>query len=386
MLRKIYKQLSNSIIGASSSSKTSITVALDWLPNTNHAGFYVAQAKGWYSDVSLDVNVISTDDAIYLGSYHNFAGVMDDVEYATPCGLVAYGKAHFALNSPEGVINWNTRPVDDYRPKLKAVAAVTQKNTSAIACRPNIKRPRDLDRKKYASYAARFEGRIVQQLIRNDGGEGDYEEVVQPMLGLFNTVLCPPNKEGATDATWIFTAWEGVEAERRGAKLNCFYLEDYNIPYGYAPCLLSSPQILHKLGHTSVKNFMEVTARGFEYASNQNNIDEVATFLKNGDNDGSFPGTGESISHEFLCRSLEILGPTFVDQNTGKWGHMSHERWDTYLDWLDENHLLTTFINSRQPKEGVSATLEQLRSGHAGPRIPRTSIDSTTLFTNEYLS
>ena len=131
---------------------------------------------------------------------------------------------------------------------------------------------------------------------------------------------------------------------------------------------------------------MQVTARGFEYASNPYNKDEVATFMQNGANDGSFPGTEKTISHEFICRSLEILGPTFVDQNTGKWGHMTHERWDTYLDWLDENHLLTTFINSRQPKEGISATLEQLRSGHAGSRIPRTSIDSTTLFTNEYLS
>jgi hypothetical protein len=39
-----------------------------------------------------------------------------------------------------------------------------------------IDRPKQLDGRKYASYAARYEGRIVQQLIRNDGGAGDFDE------------------------------------------------------------------------------------------------------------------------------------------------------------------------------------------------------------------
>ena len=43
--------------------------------------------------------------------------------------------------------------------------------------------------------ASRYEGRIVQQMIRNDGGKGDYTEVTPPMLGIWETVLavgsCP---------------------------------------------------------------------------------------------------------------------------------------------------------------------------------------------------
>lgn len=51
-----------------------------------------------------------------------------------------------------------------------------------------------LEGKRYASYAARYEGRIVQQMIRNDGGTGQYQELVLPMLGLWNTLLkvCRP--------------------------------------------------------------------------------------------------------------------------------------------------------------------------------------------------
>ena len=30
-----------------------LSVALDWTPNTNHVGLYVAQAKGWFKDAGL---------------------------------------------------------------------------------------------------------------------------------------------------------------------------------------------------------------------------------------------------------------------------------------------------------------------------------------------
>lgn len=41
----------------------------------------------------------------------------------------------------------------------------------------------------YASYGARYEGRIVQQLIRADDGGGAYDERALPMLGIWNTLL-----------------------------------------------------------------------------------------------------------------------------------------------------------------------------------------------------
>ena len=36
-----------------------VTVALDWTPNTNHVGFYAAQARGMYSEVGLAVKFVS---------------------------------------------------------------------------------------------------------------------------------------------------------------------------------------------------------------------------------------------------------------------------------------------------------------------------------------
>lgn len=35
----------------------------------------------------------------------------------------------------------------------------------------------------------RYEGRIVQQLIRNDGGSGDFDEITPTKLGIWSTIL-----------------------------------------------------------------------------------------------------------------------------------------------------------------------------------------------------
>ena len=70
--------------------------------------------------------------------------------------------------------------------RLVAVAALLQTQTSAIVTlkSSDIDSPKKLDGKRYASYEGRFEMPIVQQLIRDDGGEGLAIEVKPGEHGL----------------------------------------------------------------------------------------------------------------------------------------------------------------------------------------------------------
>lgn len=43
-----------------------------------------------------------------------------------------------------------------------------------------------------------FEGRIVQAMIRADGGTGVFTELTPPMLGIWDTLVA-----GKADATWV---------------------------------------------------------------------------------------------------------------------------------------------------------------------------------------
>jgi hypothetical protein len=58
-----------------------ITVALDWTPNTNHTGFYVARNKGFYKDAGLDVQILSP----HQDEYKTTPGVLLAALTATPC-------------------------------------------------------------------------------------------------------------------------------------------------------------------------------------------------------------------------------------------------------------------------------------------------------------
>lgn len=42
-----------------------IRVALDWTPNINHIGFFVAQEKGWFKNSNIDVELLNPADDDY---------------------------------------------------------------------------------------------------------------------------------------------------------------------------------------------------------------------------------------------------------------------------------------------------------------------------------
>ena len=182
-----------------------ITVALDWTPNTNHIGFYVAKAKGWYAEAGLEVTLLSPHHDGYK---------------TTPAARVADGSATFAVTPTETVVSSHTLPPSQAgtKPRLVAVATLQARSTSAVVTLKSSGRntPKELDGATYASYGARYEGRIVQQMIRNAGGKGEYAETVPEMLGIWNTLLA-----GKADATWVFMGASRRGAARRGATRRC---------------------------------------------------------------------------------------------------------------------------------------------------------------------
>ena len=74
----------------------------------------------------------------------------------------------------------------------------------------------------------------------------------------------------------------------------------------------------------------------------------------------------------------------YLDAN-GRWGMMESQRWDAFLDWLSDKGLLTSTMPSRKPVEGQSASLDDLRQGRAGERIPRDAVKSADMFTTSFL-
>ena len=128
---------------------TAITVMLDWVPNTNHTGLFVAQEKGWYEENGLAVNIIQPGET--------------GVEQA-----VASGSAEFGISYQEGVTMARAEEVP-----IVSIAAVIQHNTSGFASRAEegIEGPQDFEGKTYGSFGSPVEKPILDLLMSCAGGD-----------------------------------------------------------------------------------------------------------------------------------------------------------------------------------------------------------------------
>jgi ABC-type nitrate/sulfonate/bicarbonate transport system substrate-binding protein len=213
----------------------------------------------------------------------------------------------------------------------------------------------------------------VQALIRADGGAGDYAELTPPMLECWPMVL-----DGRADSTWAFIP-ELVEARLAGVELSEFRLADYGVAYGYSPGLAAMAAALEARG-SDVRAALAAAARGYAFAAAH--PEEAADLLAAVA--AEYPDLPAPLEVEAARAGAKLAAPAMLDA-AGRWGSMRAERWDAFLDWLSKAGLLTTKVQSRGAPDAGAASLDALRAGDAGERIPREAVDAAALFTNNFL-
>ncbi len=289
---------------ASSASTSSVSqklvtmkLALDWTPNTNHTGIYVALAKGWYRDEGIDLTLLPYS-----------ASVSPDV-------LVSSGKADVGISATEGIVSDAAvgQPV-------VSIAAIIQHNTSALVslASSGLARPRDFDGKVYGGFGAPYEAPVVGEIIKEDGGKGVFKNVtldIDAMQAL---------ESHRIDFAWVFEGWEVIQAQRAGYKLNVFPITNYGVADYYTPNIITSPTEI-KQKPDLLRKFMAATARGYEYA--RTHSQESAQMLINEAPRGTFPDTG------LVMASQEFLSPRYADPGR-KWGLQDAADWHSYPQFI----------------------------------------------------
>jgi ABC-type nitrate/sulfonate/bicarbonate transport system substrate-binding protein len=287
---------SNPGSAATAQKLTSMTLALDWTPNTNHTGIYVALQKGWYRDQGIDLKILPYSPNV------------------APETLVSNGKADVAISSTEGVVT-NTAAGQP----LVSIAAIIQHNTSGLVTLADsgLTRPRDLDGKTYGGFGEPYENAVVSEIIKQDGGKGNFKNVtlsVDAMDAL---------KAHRVDFVWIFEGWEGIQAQREGLKLNFFPITKYGVPDYYTPTIVTSPTEIKQKADL-LHRFMVATAQGYEFA--RANPHAAAQLLIDA-NKGAFPDPG------LVFASQEYLSSRYADPGR-KWGLQDAEAWHNYPQFL----------------------------------------------------
>ena len=288
-----------------------ITVVLDWTPNTNHTGIYVALAKGYFEEAGLNVQVVQPpeDGAV---------------------SLVASGKAQFGVSFQDSLA---PAFAGDSPMPVTAVAAVIQHNTSGIVSRAGegMDTPRGLEGKKYATWALDVEKATIRDVMAADGGDFDKVELIPSTVTDEVSAL----RSGSVDAIWIFYGWAGVACEVAGLPTDYFEFADIDPVFDYyTPVIIGGNAWLEE-NPEAAKAFLAALSRGYTYAVE--NPSEAADIL--------MEAAPELKSNaELVYASQEYLAEEYIAE-AARWGEFDADRWAAFFGWLNENGLLETEID-----------------------------------------
>ncbi|MBN2796469.1 MAG: ABC transporter substrate-binding protein [Clostridia bacterium] len=283
-----------------------ITVTLDWTPNTNHTGLYVALEKGYFDEEGLSVEIIQPSNG-------------------TAEAIVATEQAQFGISYQEAVTLARIEELP-----IVSIGAIIQHNSSGFASvvSKGIKSPKDFENKNYGGWGSPIENAMIQALVEQDGG--DFSKVNILTSGAADFFAA---SEADVDFAWIFEGWTGVEAELKGIELDYIDLgkSDEALDY-YTPVIITSETLI-KDNPEMVKKFMAAVAKGYEYAINQP-TDAAHILLK----------YAPELDEALVVKSQEFLATRYQD-DAAMWGLQEEVVWKRYMDWLFERHLIESTID-----------------------------------------
>lgn len=283
-----------------------MTFALDWAPNTNHIGVYVADQLGYFAEAGIDLEILP------YGS--------------TPASqLVSAGEADFGIGGQATVQLGRTAGLD-----LVSVYRVTQTDTGALVTlgdRTDITRPADLDGLVFGGFGSPLYSAMAKTVIVNDGGAGDFTEVVLDS-GAYDAL-----EAGRIDFTLAVTTWEGVKVELEGNPFQTFSYQDFGMPQQQATGIVSSNAYLEANPELAAA-FVQAVQRGYQYAVD--NPQQAAQLLIEANPDTL------STSVELVERSTELLASTdgYFAMEGRDLGAADPTAWAEYGAFLFENGYL----------------------------------------------
>lgn len=285
-----------------------IIVSLDWTPNTNHTGLYVALANGYYADAGLNVKIVQPPEG--------------DAIAACSSGQVQFAVGYQDLLLPAFT---SETPME-----VTAVAALLQHNTSCIVSKKGagMDTPKGLEGKQYLTWQSPIELAMMKNVVEADGGDfSKVEQIPDVPTDEAQDVNANPNH-----AIWIYYGWGGINAEVNNIEIDTFFFKDLNPVFDYySPVLVANNQLI-KDDPETVKAFLAATQKGYEYAVS--NPDEAAQILIDSDDTGALDGC-----EELVKASQRWMADQYV-ADAPKWGYIDPARWNAFYNWVADEKII----------------------------------------------
>ena len=292
--------------------RQAVSLTLDFYPNADHAGVYMAQKLGYFEEAGLDVSIEAPSDP------------------AAPLQQVAAGKSDLAISyEPEVVLAHEER-----LPVTAVAAIVNQPLTAMIWLRKSgIKGVADLKGRTVAYAGIPYQEAFLKTILaRANLSLGD----VKPANVGFG--LVPALTGGSAEAMLGgYANVEGVDLRERGKAPVITPVDELGVPTYDELVLVANRAELESEPET-VRLFIAALARGTVAAAEH---PQEATEAVLAANDALEP----KLAKAQVEATLPLLDPSVAPGQP--FGFMNPGEWDTFAGWMRDNGLIESL-----PKAG----------------------------------
>jgi putative hydroxymethylpyrimidine transport system substrate-binding protein len=284
-----------------------IKVALDWYPNANHAGLFLAKERGYFEDAGLDVEFYTPADP------------------TTVLQTVGAGRDDFGISYQTDILLAREQGV----PVVSVAALVQHPLLCVMATKDqHITRPHDLVGKTVGYPGIPSQEAFLSTMLAADGASLDDVNLVNVGFD-----LVPAAISGRANAVMgAYWTHETILAEREGHPVDIMRVEDWGVPDYYELVLTANEKTVHDRPEV-VTAFLGAVQRGYQDAI----ADQPAAL-------DALQKDYPDMDRDVETQGLALLAPEWTD-HVPSFGTQTAERWTAFGDWMKQNKLISADLD-----------------------------------------
>ena len=285
--------------------RASVKLALDWYPNANHIGLYIAQSKGYFDEEGLDVNMYTPSDP------------------STVLQTVGAGQDDFGMSYQPDVLLARNEDV----PVVSVLGVVQHPLNSLMTLKTSgLTSPAHLKGRKVGYPGIPTNEPLLDTMLKQDGLRG-LEDVEMVNIGWnISESLIGEKVDAVIGAYWTH---ESIHMENLGYPVNVMRMEDWGVPDYYELVLVTGESYLAE-NEDVVERFVRAMKRGYEeaIADAQAGVDVLVAA-----NEGEIDEAIDRPGADLLVDLWQLPGG-------GGFGTQETARWDGFVQWMKDNGMI----------------------------------------------
>ena len=286
------------------SERESLSLTLDFYPNPDHAGIYMAQKLGYFEEAGLDVSIDAPSDP------------------AAPMKQVAAGQSDLAISYEPEVALAREQGLD-----VVAVAALVNRPLTSLIWlqKSGIKGVADLEGKTVATAGIPYQDAFLKTILARVKLTPEDVKAVNVGFGLLPALV------GGSAQAMLggYSNVEGVDLRERGKAPVVTPVDQLGVPTYDELVLVARRQSLEE-DPEKFRLFLAALERGTEAAVAQPGAATAAISEAN-------PDLEPKLAAAEVKATLPLLGARTEGQ---PYGYMDPKEWATFAGWMRDNGLI----------------------------------------------